>query len=94
VVVRRDAPISLTNAFIKPVRHRDGSDVMAGSIRALRESATGYAKAYSEPGDVVGRYVLCLRDGFDTEDGETRCKSLGALTTHVANALQQAGATE
>jgi CRISPR system Cascade subunit CasC len=61
VVVRRDAPLSLANAFLKPVRPRSEQDVMDVSIAKLREQADKYDEAYGDEG-VAERFRFCLRD--------------------------------
>jgi len=94
VVLRRDAPISLANAFLKPVSARDGSDkdVMDESIARLREQAKRYHKAYSKDGDVLGRFVLSLRDlQGDLAAGEQRFDALDAMASAVASALRSEG---
>lgn len=65
VVVRRDAPVSLANAFLKPVSARDGDarDVMDLSIAALQAQLERYHRGYSTDEDVVARLVFSLRDG-------------------------------
>jgi CRISPR system Cascade subunit CasC len=62
VVVRRDSPLSLANAFLKPVRATKDEDVMDVSIRRLQEQRDRYHKAYTTDADVLLRTVLCLRD--------------------------------
>ncbi len=60
VVVRRDAPISLANAFLKPVSPYGAHDVMELSVERLQAFRTRYETAYSEDASVVGRFVLDL----------------------------------
>jgi len=92
VVVRRNAPISLANAFIDPVQALGKKDVMLGSIEALRRTSSNYEEAYSEPGDVLARFVLSVRDigssGKDSKD-ETRCKKLTELCDKLEETLLQ-----
>ena len=61
VVIRRDAPMSLANAFLKPVRPEKDADVMDVSIRRLQEQENKYDEAYGKE-HVVERFVLDLRD--------------------------------
>jgi CRISPR system Cascade subunit CasC len=82
VVVRRDAPISLANAFLDPVRPGPKGDVMVESIRRLREHADAYHRAYSGDGDVLGRFVLCLRD-VGMPAGVARAARLDELASGV-----------
>lgn len=87
VVVRRDAPISLTNAYSQPVTDKHG-DVMDESIRLLRKHSSRYEEAYSAPDDVLGRFVLSLRDlPGDEPRKETRTKTLRALAEGVEGLL-------
>jgi hypothetical protein len=57
VVVRRDAPVSLANAFLKPVRGDGERDVMEVSIARLRDHADRYDTMYGSEG-VLARFVL------------------------------------
>ena len=45
VVIRRDAPMSLANAFLKPVKPRGDDDVMDVSIQRLKEQEKKYDEA-------------------------------------------------
>ncbi len=83
VVVRRDAPVSLANAFLKPVRPRAEADVMDVSIAALRTQAMKYDAAYGDAG-VVARYRLCLRESEDAKPTHT---SLAALAKDIEDHL-------
>ncbi len=83
VVVRRDAPVSLANAFLKPVRPRADDDVMDVSIAALRAQAMKYDAAYGDAGVVV-RYRLCLRESDDAKPTHT---SLAALAKDIEDHL-------
>jgi CRISPR system Cascade subunit CasC len=82
VVVRRDAPISLANAFLDPVRPGPKGDVMVESIQRLRKHADVYQRAYTNEGDVLGRFVLCLRD-VGMPAGVTRVERLDELASQV-----------
>ena len=57
VVLRHDQPVSLVNAFLKPVRPDANQDAMEVSIKRLRERAEVYEQAYGQ-NDVVARMVL------------------------------------
>jgi CRISPR system Cascade subunit CasC len=85
-VVRKDAPISLANAFLKPVTAAD--DVMALSIERLRDHSRKYEEAYSTPADTAARFVLCLKD-VDNLVGE-RCRSLDELASRLETAVTSA----
>lgn len=89
VVVRRDAPVSLANAFLKPVVPTSQADVMDESIRLLRAQAFRYDGAYGA--DVVGRFVLPLRD-VELGSGVTRCATLGELAGKVEELVARLGA--
>lgn len=93
IVLRRDAPISLANAFLRPVSAKDGEDrdVMDLSIHRLRELAAKYHQAYSSDGDVLGRYVLSVRDLHALAAGEQRFTSLDALASALAATLEAQG---
>jgi hypothetical protein len=58
VVLRRDAPVSLVNAFLKPVLPDRGHDVMDVSVERLRAHANDYDRMYGVPGSVIARFVL------------------------------------
>lgn len=60
VIVRRDAPVSLANAFLRPVRPQGDKDVMDVSIERLRQQARKYDAAYGDE-HIVERFVLNLR---------------------------------
>jgi len=60
VILRRDAPVSLANAFLRPVRPQGDKDVMDVSIERLRQQARKYDAAYGDE-HIVGRFVLNLR---------------------------------
>jgi len=81
IVVRRDAPVSLANAFLRPIRATADHDVMDASILALRQQAERYAEAYGD--DVIARYIMSLRD-----------LALPGETTAVGNMTQLASEVE
>lgn len=76
VVVRQDAPISLANAFLKPVEPTRETDVMQVSIDRLRQHADRYDAAYGS--EVLGRFILSTRD-VHAPSAATTCDSLKAL---------------
>jgi CRISPR system Cascade subunit CasC len=90
VIVRQDAPVSLANAFLKPVRPERDADVMDVSISRLHGQATRYAKAYGEPGRVLAQFVLDLREG-EIPEGWTACESLTDLSGKVEEQLKGEG---
>ncbi len=77
VVIRRDAPVSLANAFLKPVRPEKDKDVMDVSIRRLQEQQDKYDEAYGKD-HVVERFVLDLR-----AEGKREYTSLDALAKGI-----------
>lgn len=93
VVVRRDQPMSLANAFLKPVRATAESDLMESSIKRLTDFAGRTRRAYVRGPDVFGRLVLSLRD-LPEDSGATSCESLddlaGALEKLVTDRLGKA----
>ncbi len=89
VVVRRDAPVSLANAFLKPVAPTRDADVMDESIKLLRAQASRYDSAYGA--DVVGRFVLPLRD-VELGAAVTRCATLADLAAKVEELVGSLGA--
>lgn len=92
VVVRSDAPISLVNAFLKPVEPTRHEDVMEVSIARLRSFSQRYEAAYSD-GGVAARIVLDLRAPEGAKvDGETRVASIAELATALKSALGRAQA--
>jgi CRISPR system Cascade subunit CasC len=87
VIVRRDAPVSLANAFLKPVVPARDADVMTESIRRLREQGQKYDAAYGT--DLLGRFVLPLRE-VDLGAGVTRCETLDQLASGVEKLVADA----
>jgi CRISPR system Cascade subunit CasC len=76
IVVRTDAPVSLANAFLRPVRAEGDLDVMDVSIRRLREHATLYERMYASK---TSRFVLSSRSGYALPDGAAAYESLPEL---------------
>lgn len=91
VVVRRNAPVSLANAFLKPVRPQGDDDVMDGSVKALRALSATYASHYDDPKDVVARLVLSTRELPDGP-ATTVTKSLAELEKTLVSTLNPPGA--
>jgi CRISPR system Cascade subunit CasC len=89
VVVRRDAPVSLANAFLRPVAPNRDSDVMDESIRRMRDQARRYQVSYGE--DVLGRFILPLRE-VEMPPGATRCATLDELAAKVEELVRQQAA--
>jgi len=59
VVVRRGAPLSFANAFIKPVgAHEEEGDAMAASIARLEKHRDRVEQAYCRDKDALARFVL------------------------------------
>ena len=75
IVVRSDAPVSLANAFLKPVRPEHGHDVMDVSIARLRAQAAKYDRAYGAPANA--RFIFSLRDVAGVEHTHTTFAELG-----------------
>jgi len=91
VVIRRNAPISLANAFMKPVRPTESRDAMELSIDSLREYGARCEKAYTAHDDVIARFILTLRTPAHDRSGETRHESLDELAAAVGKKLTEAG---
>jgi CRISPR system Cascade subunit CasC len=88
VVVRRSAPLSFVNAFLKPVVAREeGGDVMAASIARLAKHRDRVETAYSHDKDMLGRFVLCLRDVDGAAPKGSEVKSIDDLANHLAQVL-------
>lgn len=85
VIVRRDAPVSLANAFLRPVRPQGEKDVMDVSIERLREQAKKYASAYGDE-HVVERFVLDLRGTGNVATLNDLAKKLEAKLIEVGGA--------
>lgn len=90
VVLRRNAPISLANAFLKPVRGSADRDVMAVSIARLRDYAARLESGYSAEGDVIGRFVLSFRDVEDDGLPRTPVPRFAELRPTLEKALEKA----
>jgi CRISPR system Cascade subunit CasC len=80
VVVRRDAPVSLANAFLRPASPSRDADVMDESIRLLRQQAVRYDAAYG--GEVIARLALPLRK-VDLDKSAKPFESLEELTKEL-----------
>jgi CRISPR system Cascade subunit CasC len=92
VVVRRNAPVSLANAFLKPVRPQGDDDVMDGSVKALRTLSGTYAAHYDDPHDVVDRFVLSTRP-LPKGPSTTEASSLADLEAKLIATLREHGAS-
>ena len=88
VIVRRGVPLSFANAFTKPVdgREEDG-DVMAASIARFAKYRDRIETADGRDGDAVARVVLCLRDVDGAVPKGHEVRTIGALATQLAAAL-------
>jgi len=88
VVVRRGAPLSLANAFAKPVDGREANgDVMAASIMRLEKHRDRIETAYGRDKDVIARFVLCLRDTEDSAPKTNRVDTMAQLAERLAGVL-------
>lgn len=87
VVVRRGAPLSFANAFTKPVDPRDG-DVMDESIARLARHRDRLEKAYGRDGDMMARFVLCLRDVDGVVPAGHAVETIGELAGKVGAKLE------
>lgn len=89
VVVRRNSPISLANAFLKPVRPRAEQDVMELSIQNLRDYSSKLEGGYSGADDVVARFVLSFRP-LPPGPSHTTVPRFAELGAKVEEALKKA----
>lgn len=88
VVVRKSAPLSFANAFIKPVGTRaEGGDVMAASIAQLIKHRDRIEAAYGHDKDAVARFVLCLRDVDPGAAKEHQVKTIDEVASGLASTL-------
>jgi CRISPR system Cascade subunit CasC len=88
VVVRRSAPLSFANAFIKPITTRaEGGDVIAASIVQLVNHRDRIEAAYGHDKDVIARFILCLRDVDPGAAKEHQVKTIDEVATGLAAAL-------
>lgn len=89
VVVRRGSPLSLANAFAKPVDAKEKSgDVMAASIDRLIDYRNRIETAYDRAESVIGRFVLDLRNEKSPADGKKALKSISELSAELAKSLK------
>ena len=87
--MRRGEPLSLVNAFAKPVDGREANgDVMAASIMRLETHRDRIEKAYGRDKDVVARFVLCLRDTEDSAPKKCRVDTMVQLAERLAGVLE------
>ena len=85
VVVRRGLPLSLANAFLKPVRPMEAdNDLMLASIGRLETYRATLAKRYERDKDVLGRFVLRVKG--DEQPGDL--DSIGALGQRLSALLE------
>lgn len=88
VVVRKSAPLSFANAFIKPISPRaEGGDVMAASIAQLVKHRDRIEAAYGHDKDALARFVLCLRDVDPGAAKERQVKTIDEVAQGLAAAL-------
>lgn len=88
VIVRRGAPLSFANAFIKPVDAREaGGDVMAASIARYAKHRDRIEDAYGRGADAVARFVLCLRDVKDAAPKGREVQTIAELAKSLASTL-------
>ena len=88
VVVRRGAPLSFANAFLKPVGKREQEgDVMAASIARLVAHRDRIEAAYGHDKDVLARLVLNLRDVGAGAASDYQVPSIDAVADGLAKAL-------
>lgn len=89
VVVRRGAPLSFANAFLKPVDAREeNGDIMAASISRYGAHRDAIEVAYGRDKDSVERFVLCLRDAKGMPKGTNNVATLKDLGDRLAAALK------
>jgi CRISPR system Cascade subunit CasC len=89
VTIRKDAPVSLANAFLKPIAPTDKLDVMEGSIDHLQKQKELYAKAYGVEG-ITASYTLNLRSAEKAmPTGENRVDSIAELRKQVSSQLRK-----
>jgi CRISPR system Cascade subunit CasC len=90
VVVRRGAPISFANSFIKPVDGREaGGDVMAASIARMSKHRDRIERAYGRGEDALARFVLCLRDVEGAVPEGQEVKTMAELAAKLAAVLNK-----
>jgi CRISPR system Cascade subunit CasC len=88
VIVRRGTPLSFANAFIKPVAAGEsGGDVMAASIQRLAAHRSRMEAAYGRDADVLGRFVLSLRDLVGCVPEGAEVSSISDLTAGLSHTL-------
>jgi len=88
VVVRRGAPLSFANAFIKPIDGREGNGgVMAASIGRLAKHRDVVETAYGRDKDAVARFVLCLADMDGALPSGASVKTIDELALKLGAAL-------
>jgi CRISPR system Cascade subunit CasC len=93
VVVRRGAPLSYANGFLKPVDARRDGDVMTSSIRSLVEHRAKLETAYGRGRDAEDRFVLDLRDVDGATGGGHGVSSIDELAAGLARSLDRLAST-
>jgi CRISPR system Cascade subunit CasC len=90
VVVRRGAPLSLANAFAKPVDGREaGGDVMAASIGRLVKHRDRLEVAYGRGDDALARFVLCLDDIPGAVPAQQEVRTMAELAERLGKELMK-----
>jgi CRISPR system Cascade subunit CasC len=89
VVVRRGAPLSYANAFLKPVDARRDGDVMQSSIANLVQHRTKIETAYARDKDALARFVLALRDVEGAAPRGQDVATVDELATRLGDVLRE-----
>ena len=85
IVVRTGGPVSLANAFVKPITPRkDSDDLITMSVEALAQHYGGLVNMYGDGGIVTGAVCICK----DTEAKLTYLESMKVEA--VSDAISQA----
>jgi CRISPR system Cascade subunit CasC len=88
VVVRKGAPLSFANAFIKPVGSREADgDSMAASIARLTGHRDKVESAYGRKEDAIARFVLSLRQDEEAGKTGTTVTTIDELASKLAEVL-------
>lgn len=91
VVIRRGAPLSFANAFVRPVDAREAQgDVMSASIARFAAHRDRVEGAYGRDADAVARFVLCLRDVDGAVPKGSEVRTIAELAMNLAAKLEGA----
>jgi len=92
VVLRKSGLWSLANAFINPIRPKQGLDLVASSTQALADYWSKLAKTYGDD-EIVGKWLISLDESQDINPAlaDAQVENLSSLTQKMMEQLSNGG---